>query len=132
LEGSYSNQTKGLNGYIENQRGIRPMPGITNVDIQSKSAYGSLRQATVSFICHDIRQLEIMELLYMRPGFTVLLEFGWTPWLDNSGNLKSTIDFYDEMFTPGSENLTLQDRFKKLFQKSKDHSGNYDAILRLY
>ena len=48
--------------------GIRPMPGITNVQIQSKGAYGSLQEATVTFKCWDIKQLEDLELLYMSPG----------------------------------------------------------------
>jgi hypothetical protein len=129
VNGAYSHQTLGVGGWIDNQRGIRPMPGITGVEIQSKSAYGSLRVATVNFICHDIRQLEVLELLYMRPGFLVLLEFGWTPWLDNNGNLNSNINFYDKIWTPGNENLSLQDRFKELFDSSKKHAGNYDAIL---
>ena len=64
-------------------RGIRPMPGITSIDIKSKSAYGSLREVTVNFICWDITQLEDLEVLYMRPGYTVLVEWGWIPYLDN-------------------------------------------------
>ena len=71
---SYSNLTV---GGATNRLGIKPMPGITNVSIQSKGAYGSLQEATVSFVCWDIKQLEELELLYMRPGYTVLFEMGW-------------------------------------------------------
>jgi len=60
--------------------GIRPMPGITDISIASKSAYGSLREVTVNFVAWDIRQLEDLELLYMRPGYTVLVEWGWAPY----------------------------------------------------
>ena len=42
------------------------MPGITNVAIQSKGAYGSLQEATVTFTCWDIRQLEELEILLSR------------------------------------------------------------------
>ena len=38
--------------------GIKPMPGITAIDIKSKSAYGSLREVTVQFVCHNLQQLE--------------------------------------------------------------------------
>jgi hypothetical protein len=58
-------------------RGIRPMPGIVSIDAECKTAYGSLFEATVRFVCWDIKQLEDLELLYMRPGYTVLLEWGW-------------------------------------------------------
>ena len=52
-----------------------PMPGITSLDIATKSAYGSLRQAKLSFSVHNLKQLEIMELLYMRPGYPILVEW---------------------------------------------------------
>ena len=55
--------------------GIVPMPGITDATIKTKSAYGSLREAKVKFVCHNQRQLEILEMLYMRPGYNLLLEF---------------------------------------------------------
>ena len=58
-------------------RGIRPMPGITGMSAECKTAYGSLIEATVTFQCWDIKQLEDLELLFMRPGYTVLLEWGW-------------------------------------------------------
>ena len=53
--------------------GIVPMPGIVDASIKVKSAYGSLREAQVNFVCHNKRQLEILELLYMRVGYTLLL-----------------------------------------------------------
>jgi hypothetical protein len=56
--------------------GIRPKPGITGMSIHTHNRFGSLRTATVSFICWDPNQLAILELLYMRPGYSVILEFG--------------------------------------------------------
>ena len=58
-----------------------PMPGITSLDIATKSAYGSLRQAKLSFVVHNLKQLEIMELLYMRPGYPVVVEWQWSPYI---------------------------------------------------
>ena len=108
--------------------GIRPMPGITNVEVKSKSAYGSLREATVSFQCWDVRQLEDLELLYMRPGYTVLVEWGWTPYLDKNGSYQPTFtDFYSNNIING----TIKDRtkiFQDLYDKCTKYGGNYDAI----
>jgi len=56
--------------------GARPRPGITNMSIHSHNRYGSLRTATVNFTVYDPDQLAIMEVLYMRPGYSVILEFG--------------------------------------------------------
>ena len=90
---AYSNTAQDGNPYT---RGIRPMPGITSVELKSMTAYGSLRQAVVNFQCWDMKQLEDLELLYMRPGYTVLLEWGWVPYFDNKGNYKSNFtDYYD-------------------------------------
>ena len=122
--GAYS--ISGSNGPY--RLGIRPMPGITGVDIKSKSAYGSLREATVSFQCWDVAQLSDLELLYMRPGYTVLLEWGWTPYLDINGNYQSTFtDFYTNTIL----NATKKDRtqiFKDLYDNCTKYGGNYDAI----
>lgn len=54
-----------------------PIPGITNVDIQNKGTMGSVREATIKFVCWDINQLNVLENLYMTPGVSLLLEWGW-------------------------------------------------------
>lgn len=106
---------------VKNRLGIRPMPGITNVNVQSKSAYGSLQEATVSFIAWDIRQLEDLELLYMRPGYTVLLEFGW--------NYVNPIPKYNILDIAAGTGVSLNDAFKELYQKISSSNGNYTALL---
>ena len=113
-------------GTQNHRLGLRPMPGITNMDIKSKSAYGSLREAVVNFQCWDIRQLEELELLYMRPGYTVLVEWGWVPYLDNGGKLVTTPpDFYDILNKGTTNRSTI---FKDLYNKTKLSGGNYDAM----
>jgi hypothetical protein len=127
---AYANLSPSISSYNSNTRtagtaGLKPMPGITSVDIKSKSAYGSLREVIVNFSCHNLQQLEDLELLYMRPGYTTLIEWGWTPFLDNKGNIKNNISFYDGVLNGNVDKETV---FKDLFQKSKDHFGNYDAL----
>ena len=119
---AYSDRTPSGKKY---QRGLRPMPGITSVDVKSKSAYGSLREVTVNFICYDIKQLEDLELLYMRPGYTVLVEWGWLPYLSNDGTVVKNVDFYDDVLNGTKDFQTI---LLDLFKKSKTHSGNYDAV----
>jgi muramidase (phage lysozyme) len=120
---AYSTRTP---GGTTNRLGIRPMPGIVNMDIKSKSAYGSLREAVINFQCWDIHQLEELELLYMRPGYTVLVEWGWLPHINNNGKLVTTPpSFYDIL------NKGVTDRrviFKDLYDKSTASGGNYDAM----
>jgi hypothetical protein len=111
-----------------NRLGIRPMPGITGISVKSKSAYGSLREVVVKFQCWDINQLEDLELLYMRPGYTVLVEWGWAPYFDEGEKYKSTFtDFYgDELLKGATTNVT--NILNTLYGRSVKAGGNYDAL----
>lgn len=115
---AYSNLSQG--GTV-NRLGIRPMPGITNVSIQSKGAYGSLQEATVTFTCWDIKQLEELELLYMRPGYTVLLEFGW-----DFARANGALPSYDIL---NQRDITLNDAFAQIYKLIEQSNGTYDALL---
>ena len=70
--------------------GIVPMPGIIDAQIRTQTTYGSLRTAKINFKCHNRRQLEVLELLYMRIGYPILLEWGWSTFVtdDGTGTLK--------------------------------------------
>jgi len=108
--------------------GVKPMPGITTVDIKSKGAYGSLREVTINFNCWDITQLEDLELLYMRPGYSVLLEWGWIPYLNNSGSLISSPAMFD-IFNSNLKGKDYQNVFKQLFKMEEEAHGNYGGFL---
>lgn len=124
---NFSNAYATQNGSGEKYRlGIRPMPGITSIDVKNKGAYGSLLFTTVNFQCWDIRQLEDLELLYMRQGYTVLVEWGWVPYLDEKENLSSLIPV-NNLLTDAKEG-TKDELFKKI-KETAQSSGNYEAVL---
>jgi|TARA_R110000744_G_scaffold47810_1_gene104973 hypothetical protein len=119
--------------------GIVPMPGIVSTSIKTVSAYGSLRGAKIEFTCHNLRQLSVMELLYMRPGYPVLLEWGWTPHIDNNGDLATEFDggyvsdqnrFWGRN---GTSDTTMQQQEinEEIAKRKKKNSGNYDGLLGL-
>jgi hypothetical protein len=108
-----------------NEYGIRPMPGITSVSVDNIGAYGSIRKAIVNFQCWDIQQLELLEQLYMRPGYTVLLEYGRNTYLNDKGNLE-LVQSQTNFFT--LQNINLQNYLNKLYKDSLDRGGNYDAF----
>jgi hypothetical protein len=120
-EKAYSTKTP---SGVNHRLGMKPMPGITGIDIKSKGGYGSLKEVTVKFNCWDIRQLEELELLYMRPGYSVLVEWGWIPYLDNSGKLSTIVDLTNDVLTGGK---TKEEIWKSIHEKSTKN-GNYDAI----
>ena len=57
--------------------GLSPMMGITSANISSKNR-GSLRTAKVEIIANNRTQFEIIETLYIKLGYFMLLEWGWT------------------------------------------------------
>ena len=112
--------------------GFRPMPGITEFSIKAKNRFGTLREAEVGFQVWSVEQLTEFESLYLRPGFTVLLEFGHSIYIKNkTGEDKppkvvlSPPKTVSDYFTGGLNKNKIQDKIKDLKGKS---NGNYDAI----
>jgi hypothetical protein len=134
FSGSYDSPSDGF-GYV-------PMPGITSVNIKTKTAYGSLRGATVNFECHNLNQLSILEQLYMRPGYPCLLEWGWLPFIDNKENQQLRMNFLSDdgeffnkdlaksHFTNSNKgDITTQDGLQRLIREKKiKNAGNYDGL----
>jgi muramidase (phage lysozyme) len=116
--------------YKKGPLGFRPMPGIDNISVKNKGAYGSLREVVVNFKCWDINQLEDLEVLYMRPGYTLLIEWGWSNYLvedkNGVGQLKQMDEYYDilNITTP----KTIFEITKELRAKIENSQGNYDAM----
>lgn len=133
--------------YSDRPFGMRPMPGISNVQIINKSAYGSLREATIRYYCWDKHQLEELELLYMRVGYSVLLEWGWSQYLDYPTNSLPTsnlnsIDFSKlnvpisitnfpagAFINPFKPNQTDDIIYQLIDQRIDSRKCNYDAML---
>tara|TARA_R110001592_G_scaffold115723_1_gene316351 strand:+ start:6108 stop:9812 length:3705 start_codon:yes stop_codon:yes gene_type:complete len=110
--------------------GIVPMPGIIDANIRTKSAYGSLREAQVNFVCHNRRQLEVLERLYMRPGFPILVEWQWTPYVDNNGNIQKqvkTLSSNGGMFW--NKTSTFNKMQEQIHKFKAQTGGNYDGFI---
>lgn len=78
----------GLNntyGFLsDKEQGYRPMPGITNISATYKNN-GTLKQAQVNLKCFTRKQFEAIEAVYLRLGYTMLLEWGHSIYFDNKG-----------------------------------------------
>lgn len=115
--------------------GIVPMPGIIDANIRTKSAYGSLREAKVNFVVHNRIQLSILEMLYMRPGYSVVLEWGWVPYfrIDENNVTQKMNNFVSlEDITQGkiyTPDITQEDLYNGINTLKKGSQGNYDALL---
>lgn len=122
-DGSY-----GMLGDTEIQQyGYRPMPGITSVTVDTQGRLGSLRLAIVNFKCWDKAQLDIIDALYFKLGFTMFLEWGHTLFYPNSSNTVESTETYsiDPFRSPLTKEQIALDITKSILQSN----GNYDAML---
>jgi len=95
---TFSGLQKGLNdgsslfngsyGWGGNQeRGYVPLPGITDASVTYYNN-GSLSKTDITVKLYSKTQFSLFDVLYLRPGYTLLMEFGWSTYLDKDGNLQ--------------------------------------------
>ena len=84
----------GAYGFGSKDFGYRPMPALEGA---STSFYnnGSLQKATIKIKAFNVQQLELIETLYMKLGYTILLEWGHTKFVNNKGDITS----FDDLIT---------------------------------
>ncbi len=76
---SINNMYGGLGG---NSKGLEPVPGITDISIQCLNR-GSIKKATVNIKAYNKFQFGVIELLYLRLGYIMMLEWGWDKYIDS-------------------------------------------------
>jgi hypothetical protein len=145
---SGNNRAYGIGG---TDFGLRPMMGIKSADIKHENR-GSIRRATVQIKAFNKVQFDIIDTLYLRLGFDILLEWGHTMWYGNDGKLNTGSDIENSLareFLDGKGNIVVgkvrpplvnptdeleyinltYDSFLQLIQQQRLKSnGNYDAM----
>jgi hypothetical protein len=127
LDGNTNTSGNPMVGYTTgNRHGIRPLPGINSLNCQSYAPNGSLRKVVVKFTIWDIKQLDLLEILYMRPGMSVCVEWGWSHKLaDNATNRPPNfgtkfLDMADE---------SLLSLHKAAYEEIISNGGNFDICI---
>jgi len=113
--------------------GIVPPPGIVSAKVNCKNR-GSIREATVEIKAQNKFQFELIELLYLRLGYSMMLEWGWDKYQSSDPKLQSLA--YSQV-----ENTIIDDKWFKWKGKSfssilpaiekyrQIYEGNYDGFL---
>jgi len=119
-----NNLAYGLGGL---EYGIRPMPGIISMQTTSKGIYGSVEETTLNIKAWNRLQFEIIDLLYLRLGYSVLVEWGNTSYFDNKGDYITENPYsLESEFLIG--NINPDNIYTKIQNYRLKSNGNYDAI----
>lgn len=111
------------------QWGYNPPPGVESISVQALNR-GAIRKANISLKAHNPDQFRLIEALYLRLGFTILVEWGHTVYYDNDENLQlkqdfSTIPFEQFMNKTGDFSSITE----ALINERKRSSYNYDGFI---
>tara|TARA_S200002703_G_scaffold158556_1_gene169236 strand:+ start:7797 stop:9968 length:2172 start_codon:yes stop_codon:yes gene_type:complete len=127
-----SNKIKDQNAYIwDREKGYRPFSGIVGATIVPQNNLGTVRKATISIQCFTLEELNKIEKLYLKPGYTMLLEFGHTLYFNNDGSYDSRVKgVYEEFFKDRTKDENAQEKIQNAILDVRESSGfNYDALL---
>jgi hypothetical protein len=132
----FNNTAYGFGGL---EFGLRPMPGIISAEIKTETR-GSIKKATVKLQANNRTQFDIIDLLYMRLGYSMLLEWGNSSYFDNDGKYIEEnpysmqnewfSGYFDDDNNPETAAVALDySNILDVIRKRRlDSCGNYDAI----
>ncbi len=115
--------------YTHGSFGFSPMAGIESADIKTLTR-GSIKKATVKLTANNKQQFDIIDLLYMRLGYTVLLEWGNSIYTTDGGDkeiLRNTL--IEEKFFESAGSDSYFTFLEDIENKRIEYAGNYDALL---
>ena len=110
--------------------GRRPMPGITSVQIDTQGSLGSIRSANINFKVWDKAQLDVIDALYFKLGYTMFLEWGNTVYYKTGASTISKSE--DLQIDPFSSIQNTKEQINSQIQRNiRNSEGNYDGMLGL-
>ncbi len=105
-------------------QGLQPTPGLIDATVTHVNR-GSIKKAKVKIKAYNKIQFAIVELLYLRLGYTIMLEWGWDKNSSTLGDLGSTI-IEKTWFKGGSISQTQMLADIETLQHR--YSGNYGGF----
>jgi hypothetical protein len=107
--------------------GLTPMPGIESFSLNSPTM-DSVKTSTITIKAWNRVQFEIIDLLYLRLGYSVLVEWGNVIYFDNNNKFQSQPQFsLQKDFLNNS--VSYEELLKKMEKYRLESGGNYDAFL---
>ena len=129
---STNNQAYGVGGFrgVDGDFGFSPMPGIIDASLTTLNR-GSIKKATVNIKCFNKYQFDVIDVLYLRLGYSIFLEFGYSIYLNPSKEL-STMDqslMNEEYFFSSDYDKSNYSAWLPIIEeRRKESGGNYDGM----
>lgn len=124
-----SNGAYGMGG---TEFGQVPMPGIESVSVKNLER-GSIKRATIQLKAYNKLQFDIIDILYLRLGYSILLEWGDSHYLDNNNTLNPVTplqtSIIEKTFFKNNFKPTYYECLDVLEKEREKYSGCYDGIL---
>lgn len=147
---STGGDTWGAYKVVAFEQGVKPSPGLISLSAKSMDSLGISMESEIKFRVWSLEDLESMDKVYFKPGFPVLIEWGHTMYVDESGRCigvweeKPWMDdyqFYTEQNFGDVEAIIQQKRAKYLnyeavfgiitnFSYSVQSDGSYECSLK--
>ncbi len=115
----------------DSAQGLKPLPGITNM-VSNYKNNGSLREVTLNIKCFTRKQFEAIEAIYLRLGYTMVVEWGHTDYfLNDNTKSQTTQASILNLLYPGTKSDKIKPTIiqQKLQDNKKNTSYNYDGLL---
>lgn len=110
--------------------GFKPMPGITGLTVKAKGTWGVLKEATVKLKVFSKEDLDDLETVYFRIGYSMLLEYGHTLYIDNDDKdiIKSATSAHCVKNTTWFGDNKTVEILNEIEKAKKNTHNNYDAL----
>jgi hypothetical protein len=110
--------------------GLQAMPGIQSFSV-SHNNLGSIRTGEIKLRANSLRQFNILELLYIRLGYTILVEWGNGIFFNNNEEFSTMGQTLIDDTKNGwfaLEDTTHLEFYSKINKIREQYDGNYDAF----
>ena len=119
-----STSAYGLGG---SEFGQQPIPGIQSVSVKALNR-GSIREANVKIKAYNKTQFAILEFLYLRIGFSVMLEWGNDKFINNEGVFQTTGNTIIEDLWFQENDYTQLSMISAIERYRAEYDANYDGF----
>ena len=123
----FSDRSTSYGFLSDSNYGYVPPPGITQISAKTLNR-GTIREATIQILCHNIQQFYVINLLFLKLKYSLLLEWGHSVYYNNDGELIEGFDVPNLSSDFLNGGVSQGEFLTKIEQHRSGSCGNYDAF----